>query len=709
MLHKMWIAVLILSLVVLSACGEEETPDIQGSNPQRESPSVSSDVDTDTNDVVQPTSATTDTVPAETAPPTPPPTSATALSSSVITVSNATQVTEIFEVGKATLESFVWSPDNEHFIVIASDGIRFYESNALETPPITFNEYRDFAVLSPDGQQAISHNSDGETVVWDTTTGDLLFVLTDDDIQGRPQFSPNGEQIAGIRDGAIQIWDATDGSALDTLTVATFSDYNSVFYRDDDTLLAVGFDDQNTVLWNITADELVAVLGDFPLTDESPVVHSVNGHTVAIPIPTASENPNFLAYSNIGVWDTTTGDYIRRIRSSNLPGIGPDGETYIIYDYTGIIVRDIESDHDVVTIPVPQDPTARFFDLANLAMRPDEGMVAGTDFNGRLVIADIATGNVIELADFGTFIASVDVNPDGTTLMIGSYLGNILLADMRSGEVIREENLQTTASAYFLPDGEHILAAGIDVSIWDLNNLERNRYVMPNNASVTLPSPDGTLIALVGFDFEASSESGLPPQNLWLWNVEQDDFQMPTVSLPESDSIPVLRFSPDNRYLVVSYGGEHLLFDTESGEQIDTITIDPPTPDSFVYSVVAFPPDGETMTIGASYIDATTSESVSQLWSWHMDTDELEMMADIGPGSITNIDYNPDASILALGGEFDDGEVILWDVAAQEALTTLGSGRQAVLQMQFSPTGNSLVFASTDNLVHVWGLQNIDE
>jgi hypothetical protein len=132
MLYKRLMALLILALLVLSACGEDEKPSIQGSSANSQRTSASSTPNP--YDVIQPTPDITDNLPTETTQPTPPPTSA------VINVANADQLTEKFEAGKATLDDFVWSPDNEHLLAITSSGIRRYDSNDLETPPVEFAE-----------------------------------------------------------------------------------------------------------------------------------------------------------------------------------------------------------------------------------------------------------------------------------------------------------------------------------------------------------------------------------------------------------------------------------------------------------------------------------------------------------------------------------------------------------------------------------------
>jgi WD40 repeat protein len=113
-------------------------------------------------------------------------------------------------------------------------------------------------------------------------------------------------------------------------------------------------------------------------------------------------------------------------------------------------------------------------------------------------------------------------------------------------------------------------------------------------------------------------------------------------------------------------------------------------------------PDGETLAVagynGISIYDRLSRSQISTLETY--------------PGVIS-VDFNPRGSLLAVGHRFGSeqdgfaGSVNIWRVSSWQPLGPILGGNQAVSQVAFSPTGNSLAsaFISTvydDNRVVFW-------
>ncbi|MHA1979140.1 MAG: WD40 repeat domain-containing protein [Candidatus Hodarchaeales archaeon] len=71
-------------------------------------------------------------------------------------------------------------------------------------------------------------------------------------------------------------------------------------------------------------------------------------------------------------------------------------------------------------------------------------------------------------------------------------------------------------------------------------------------------------------------------------------------------------------------------------------------------------------------------------------------------GSSHKIIFSPDGTILATG-EYNDGGVILWDVATGDKIRTLGAGR-TVQSIAFSPDGSLLAATDYGNRIYVWNV-----
>ena len=104
----------------------------------------------------------------------------------------------------------------------------------------------------PDGKQIGGIGDDGNAYVWDSATGKLLLVLSNQGVQIRGiAYSQGGKLIATTSNGAtVKIWDGETGKLLNTLAGHTGPTFGVAFSPDGRYLASTSVD--GTVkIWNV--------------------------------------------------------------------------------------------------------------------------------------------------------------------------------------------------------------------------------------------------------------------------------------------------------------------------------------------------------------------------------------------------------------------------------------------------------------------------
>jgi len=124
-------------------------------------------------------------------------------------------------------------------------------------------------VFSPDGRllaagvtQHVRENGEyvaGETVIWDTVTGQVKFALADVHHVKSVAFSPDGKRLVSAGISTMKIWDATTGQEICTLKGHT-GDINSVAFSPDGNRVASASDDTTVRVWDATSGQETLVL-----------------------------------------------------------------------------------------------------------------------------------------------------------------------------------------------------------------------------------------------------------------------------------------------------------------------------------------------------------------------------------------------------------------------------------------------------------------
>jgi WD40 repeat protein len=292
-------------------------------------------------------------------------------------------------------------------------------------------------------------------------------------------------------------------------------------------------------------------------------------------------------------------------------------------------------------------------------------------------------------------VAGVRFSPDGKILASTSLGdGRPRLWDLATTQetILGYEFVEGLA---FSPEGRLLAMAADDGPTVRLIEVASGREVLsvPGfsflNINDVAFSPDGQVLATLDNETEPKVD---------LWDVETGQ-QRGKLGL-----MTHLSFSPDGKFL---YGLDEVFLFTIFAGEVATGNMRQLT-DSYA-SMAVFSPDGKMAAVndlgkrGAVILwDVTTGEQLGTL--------EGEMV------EVQSLTFNPDGSVLAVGGCRQDAEgsdcpngevIVLWDVKTGQSITTLEGHTGRINGLAFTPDGTLLASASDDETIRIWGT-NVD-
>ena len=268
------------------------------------------------------------------------------------------------------------------------------------------------------------------------------------------------------------------------------------------------------------------------------------------------------------------------------------------------------------------------------------------------------------------------------------------------GAVLRE-NIQPVTEAMFTTGSDRVItiSAGRLVKLWDVKS---GQLIFSREGGVTL-SPNGRFImftALGGYDVAQVSEMGSGRE---------------VRHLPFTGQLTSAVLSPDGKFAAIGDGTDTLLFDVDSARQLAVMRAERSMPGVVNASNIpsVFSPDGTLLVTIGRYVDSIDKISFSQLQVWDARTGQLVWSPSYEKEAYGPIAFSPDGRSIVVGGENQVQvfrRVEIFGSRADRAAAGRGGftaervlpHNGVITDISFSPGGDRLVIASTNNTASVW-------
>ena len=461
--------------------------------------------------------------------------------------------------------------------------------------------------FSPEGDKIATGSFDGEILIWNPTTHDVLFSSSanghSDEIESL-SFSSDGKLLASAsQDGTVRIWDLEAGTEL---CIIKGEDYEerllTAAFSPDSKTVACGSNIATIRLWDIASRKTKKILKGHTAFIESvafspdgktlvsgssdktvrqwdaetgELIHTYIGHTAGVTSVAFSPDGRILVSGSedttIRIWDTA-----------------PDPECEVIWEGDGLLRSIAYSPDRVWMASCSDDSGIQLYDhssgtrrtipreqadtVYSLSFSPDGELLASGSRDGHVRIWDVGSLQIIaDVPAHSSWVNSVAFSPDGKRLVSGSHDGWARIWDTGSGKMIAgrqffEENTREVRveSVAFSPDGKQIAVGGYnDLVLWKPGLSDIRLKLAGHTEAVTqvVFSPDGRTLATAAYD-----------DTVRIWDYRSR--KSLHVLAGHSDIIMGLAYSPDGTKLVTgSLDGTIRIWDVDSGKQMSLYEI----------------------------------------------------------------------------------------------------------------------------------------
>ena len=401
-----------------------------------------------------------------------------------------------------------------------------------------------YPVSAPPGSYAVSIYS---TSTWRQQS--TLMTLADVQITALA-FSPDGSRLAiGAADGTAGVWSVPTKQELASYDGPTAA-INSIGFTPDGKSVLTASDDGVARIWRaIGVEQSFQML---PLTG-TPAQLAFDGHTVeAVPF----EHPVVYSASGAGVhavrrqtlpgvhavvlsgdgrlalglgttasvlphpvsltiWDMRLGRIVRRLHVTSVPAL--EGTEAVAFSWNDARVALLEgaaaSGPVAVILSIATGKTVELQDSFaacgsppnSFAFSRDDRRVAGADFCGYADVWDAQTGRLLRQVNEAGQVSAVDLNPDGSRLLVSSWDSRATIWSVATGR--RLVNLigdtRGLEGAAFSPDGSLVATSSLDrtVRIWNARTGQVLRLLsFPDDQWPLAFNADGSEFALAESD-----------------------------------------------------------------------------------------------------------------------------------------------------------------------------------------------------------------
>jgi len=370
--------------------------------------------------------------------------------------------------------------------------------------------------------------------------------------------------------------------------------------------------------------------------------------------------------------------------------------------------------------------------IHSLVLTPDNRLLASCD-GYEIRLWDTSTGKQLRvLARAGDIFWSVDISPDGKTLVAGLHEHPLAFWDLSTGAELHQFEKTDTErqNPVFLPDGKRLLTTGAGegaviwevatgkklaslkawgpialtrdgkilasgprgfwppdapIFLWDLASLKEIRRLRGHQDGVfsLAFSPDGSMLASLGGD-----------QTLRRWD-PQTGRELDAV-VGHANAITALAFSPDGILLASGSADRTVrLWDSETGREVCRLEAR-----QEVVQGLAFLPGGDTLLSQNEFVPPTKGDGMTEdqalirVRLWDVRKAKERRHIDIPKAFIHTMAFSPRTEVLAMGGF---KSIRFLDLHTGKMSQPIAEPPIRTMCMAFSPDGRHLAVTSDES------------